>query len=216
MSLSRAERRARRTPAGTARPAFGLDDLEYQQRAPEKGLITKQEARAVSLAKLALAADAVVWDIGAGPGRSASKRRDWRRLGHVWAIEKNAADAANARANAALSRRQLHPGRGQGAGRPRHLARPRRRLHRRLGRRTRRADPPDPGPPEAGGRLVMNFVTLENLATATSAVLANAAPPGTSCSSRPAAASRFSTCTGWRRRTRCGSSPPPTKTDDRR
>ena len=50
------------------RPAFGLDDGEYQQRFPEKGLITKQEARALSLAKLRLAPDAVVWDIGAGSG----------------------------------------------------------------------------------------------------------------------------------------------------
>ena len=33
-------------------PVFGLEDLEYFQRTPEKGLITKQEARALSLACL--------------------------------------------------------------------------------------------------------------------------------------------------------------------
>ncbi|MCH2222837.1 MAG: precorrin-6y C5,15-methyltransferase (decarboxylating) subunit CbiE, partial [Dechloromonas sp.] len=42
-----------RTP-DAAQPGFGLEDLEYIQRSPEKGLITKQEARALSLAKLRL------------------------------------------------------------------------------------------------------------------------------------------------------------------
>ena len=39
---------------------FGLDDLDYIQRSPEKGLITKQEARALSLAKLRFKADSIV------------------------------------------------------------------------------------------------------------------------------------------------------------
>jgi precorrin-6Y C5,15-methyltransferase (decarboxylating) len=65
-----------------------------------KGLITKQEARACRWPSLRLAADAVVWDIGAGSGSVGLEAARLAPLGHVWAIEKNTADAANARANA--------------------------------------------------------------------------------------------------------------------
>ena len=77
-------------------PCFGFEDREYLQRTPEKGLITKQEARALSLAKLRLAPDAVVWDIGAGSGSVGLECARLAPLGHVFAIEKNAEDAANA------------------------------------------------------------------------------------------------------------------------
>jgi precorrin-6Y C5,15-methyltransferase (decarboxylating) len=132
-------------------PVFGLEDLEYIQRSPEKGLITKQEARALSLAKLRLKPDAIVWDIGAGSGSVGLECRPPGPHGHVWAIEKNEGDAANARANAApFPHRQLHAVRRQGAGPTRHLARPGRRFHRRFGRRTGRIDPLDPRPSETG------------------------------------------------------------------
>lgn len=149
-------------------PAFGFDDLEYLQRTPEKGLITKQEARALSLAKLRLAPDAVVWDIGAGSGSVGLEAARLAPHGHVWAIEKNEGDAANARANAArfrVSNYTLSEGKAP----------------------VRLDTWPDPdavfvggsggelaalirlilGRLKPDGRLVMNFVTLENLATAT-------------------------------------------------
>lgn len=156
----------------TARPAnlptFGLEDLEYIQRSPEKGLITKQEARALSLAKLRIAQDAIVWDIGAGSGSVGLECARLAPLGHVWAIEKNEGDAANARANAErfrIGNYTLCEGKAP----------------------TRLDTWPDPdavfiggsggelaelitlilGRLKPGGRLVMNFVTLENLATAT-------------------------------------------------
>ncbi len=154
-------------------PSFGLDDLEYIQRSPEKGLITKQEARALSLAKLRIRPDATVWDIGAGSGSVGLEAARLAPHGHVWAIEKNDGDAANARANAAhfrISNYSLFDGKA-----PQHLDRW-----------------PDPdavfiggsggelaalielilGRLKPGGRLVMNFVTLENLATATTALQA--------------------------------------------
>lgn len=149
-------------------PAFGLDDGEYVQRSPEKGLITKQEARALSLAKLRLAADAVVWDIGAGSGSVGLEAARLAPLGHVWAIEKNAGDAANARANAArfcATNYTLCEGKAPAlldawpdpnavfvGGSGGELAALIRLILGRL---------------KPGGRLVMNFVTLENLATAT-------------------------------------------------
>ena len=149
-------------------PIFGLDDLDYIQRSPEKGLITKQEARALSLAKLRLKADSIVWDIGAGSGSVGLECARVAAHGHVWAIEKNEGDAANARANAAKFRvgnYTLCEGKapalldtwpdpdavfiGGSGGELGELI----RLI--LGRL------------KPGGRLVMNFVTLENLATAT-------------------------------------------------
>lgn len=156
-----------------AAPVFGRDDLDYLQRSPEKGLITKQEARALSLAKLRLKADSVVWDIGAGSGSVGLEAAGLAPLGHVWAIEKNAADAANARANAErfrIGNYTLGEGKapalldtwpdpdavfiGGSGGELDELIR---LILARL---------------KAGGRLVMNFVTLENLATATSALKA--------------------------------------------
>ena len=154
-------------------PAFGLEDTEYLQRTPEKGLITKQEARALSLAKLRLTADAIVWDVGAGSGSVGLEAARLAPLGHVWAIEKNTGDAANARANAArfgISNYTLSEGKA-----PAHLD-----------------QWPDPdavfvggsggelaalirlilGRLKPDGRLVMNFVTLENLATATNELAA--------------------------------------------
>lgn len=158
-------------PADSGGPAFGREDLEYRQRSPEKGLITKQEARALSLAKLRIQPAAVVWDIGAGAGSVGLEAARLAPFGHVWAIEKNAADAANARANAALWRignYTLVEGRAPAGldtwpdpdavfigGSGGELAALIERVLTRL---------------KAGGRLVMNFVTLENLATATAAL----------------------------------------------
>ncbi len=155
----------------TAEPAFGREDLEYLQRTPEKGLLTKLEARAVSLAKLRLKSDAIVWDIGAGAGSVGLECARLAPHGHVWAIEKNADDAANARANAArfrIGNYTLHEGRAPAGlaawpnpdavfigGSGGELAALIRLVLSRL---------------NAGGRLVMNFITLENLATATGAL----------------------------------------------
>lgn len=152
-------------------PRFGFEDVEYLQRTPRcdksGGLITKQEARVLSLAKLRLRPDAIVWDIGAGSGSVGLEAARLAPLGHVWAIEKNAADVAIARANATKFRvgnYTLVEGKapahldawpdpdavfiGGSAGELDKLIR---KVYARL---------------KHGGRLVMNFVALENLATA--------------------------------------------------
>ena len=155
---------------------FGLADAAYAQRQPDKGLITKQEVRAVSLARLQLRADSRVWDLGAGSGSVGLEAARLCPQGHVWAIEKNADDVAIAARNRAamgLSNHTLVHGKA-----PEHLDRW-----------------PDPdavfiggsggelaaliglclGRLRPGGWLVMNFVTLENLATATQALQAQGA-----------------------------------------
>ncbi len=153
------------------RATFGFEDADFVQRAPEKGLITKQEARALSLAKLRLRPDSRVWDIGAGSGSVGLEAARLARNGHVWAIEKNAGDAANARENAQrlkASNYTLLEGKAPAGldtwpdpdavfigGSGGELAELIRLVLARL---------------TPGGRLVMNFVTLENLATATAAL----------------------------------------------
>ncbi len=72
---------------------FGLPDERFKQRKPDKGLITKREVRAVSLARLALQPDSIAWDIGAGSGSVGLEAARMCPLGHVYAIEKNTDDA---------------------------------------------------------------------------------------------------------------------------
>lgn len=83
---------------------FGLADESFLQRKPEKGLITKREVRAVSLARLQLRADSIVWDIGAGSGAVGLEAARLCPDGHVYAVEKNTEDAAIAGQN----RERLH------------------------------------------------------------------------------------------------------------
>ena len=117
--------------------------------------------------QLALRSDSRLWDIGAGSGSVGLEASRIAHDGHVWAMEKNAGDAANARANARrlrASNYSLFEGRapagldewpdpdavfigGSGGELAELIALVLLRL-------------------KPGGLLVMNFVTLENLATA--------------------------------------------------
>lgn len=155
---------------------MGLPDSAYHQRQPDKGLITKQEVRAVSLARMQLRADSRVWDIGAGSGSVGLEAARLCPQGHVWAIEKNEADFAIAGQNArafGVSNHMLVHGKapegldawpdpdavfigGSGGELQELIALCLRRLR-------------------TGGWLVMNFVTLENLASATQALQAQGA-----------------------------------------
>ena len=56
-------------PEAKPSPVFGLiAEEDYARRMPKKGLITKKEVRALSLAALNLTPTSVVWDVGAGSG----------------------------------------------------------------------------------------------------------------------------------------------------
>ncbi|MEJ7136974.1 precorrin-6y C5,15-methyltransferase (decarboxylating) subunit CbiE [Amphibiibacter pelophylacis] len=165
-----------RTRARPAEVLLGLPDSHFEQRQPDKGLITKREVRAVSLARLQLRADSVVWDIGAGSGAVGLEAARLCPRGHVYAIEKNAADAAIAGRNAramGVSHYTLVHGRapegldawadpdavfvgGSGGELPELIRLALQRLR-------------------PGGWLVMNFVTLENLSAALEALKAHGA-----------------------------------------
>jgi precorrin-6B C5,15-methyltransferase / cobalt-precorrin-6B C5,C15-methyltransferase len=169
-------------------PLLGLYDGEYLPRPPGGegaevvgGLITKRDVRAISLARLGLRAGSVVWDIGAGSGSVGLEAARLARSGHVWAMEKDGARAGQARANArrfGITNYTLQEGRapagleswpdpdavfigGSGGELPELIW-------------------PCLGRLRPGGRLVMNFATLENLAVAT-ATLKNAGADWEAC-----------------------------------
>lgn len=74
------------------RSTIGINDEDFLQRFPEKGLITKQEVRLLSLAKMAITKHSIVWDIGAGSGALGITAAMFALYGHTFAIEKNLAD----------------------------------------------------------------------------------------------------------------------------
>lgn len=79
--------------------SLGIEDDEFVQRKPDKGLITKREIRTLSIAALQLKKDSIVWDIGTCTGSIAIEAARIAFLGEVYAIEKNEADLENCREN---------------------------------------------------------------------------------------------------------------------
>jgi precorrin-6Y C5,15-methyltransferase (decarboxylating) len=78
-----------REPAGWRPPpaiSFLHEDA-FAKRVPKKGLITKREVRLLSLAALGLRPDSVVWDVGAGSGSVAIEAALLAPEGRVYAIE---------------------------------------------------------------------------------------------------------------------------------
>jgi len=67
-------------------PLLGIDDDQFHT---SKKLITKQEVRAVTLAKLQLQDDLTLWDIGAGSGSVSIEASNLVPRGKIFALEKN-------------------------------------------------------------------------------------------------------------------------------
>ncbi len=101
-------RRIQKTPSplageggdgGRIRLNLGLPEESFAHRKPKLGLITKSEIRILSLAKMRLFPEAVVWDIGAGSGSVSIESARIATRGKVYAIEKNEEDIENVREN---------------------------------------------------------------------------------------------------------------------
>lgn len=78
--------------------AWGLPEAEFDHAA---GMITKAEVRAVALGKLALPANGVLWDVGAGSGSVGIECARLRPALEVFAVERDPAQAQRIRVNAA-------------------------------------------------------------------------------------------------------------------
>ena len=69
---------------------LGLPDDAFAQKRPHRGLITKAEVRAVSLYKLGLRRNSIVWDVGAGSGSVGLEAALIASEGMVYAVERDA------------------------------------------------------------------------------------------------------------------------------
>ncbi|ARK29998.1 bifunctional cobalt-precorrin-7 (C(5))-methyltransferase/cobalt-precorrin-6B (C(15))-methyltransferase [Halalkalibacter krulwichiae] len=78
---------------------MGIEDHEFHQRKPEKGLLTKKEIRTLSLMALNLKENSTVWDIGTCTGSVAIEASLIAKEGSVFAIEKNEQDLNNCMLN---------------------------------------------------------------------------------------------------------------------
>jgi precorrin-6Y C5,15-methyltransferase (decarboxylating) len=68
-------------------PVSFLHEDEFAKRMPKKGLITKREARLLSIAQLKVRPSSVVWDVGAGSGSVAIEAALSAYDGRVYAVE---------------------------------------------------------------------------------------------------------------------------------
>ncbi len=75
--------------------SLGIDDEEFSQRKPDKGLITKKEIRVLSLQAMQLQQDSIVWDVGTCTGSMAIEAGKLAPEGQIFAVEKNAPDLEN-------------------------------------------------------------------------------------------------------------------------
>ncbi|WP_100397924.1 precorrin-6y C5,15-methyltransferase (decarboxylating) subunit CbiE [Bacillus sp. FJAT-44742] len=147
---------------------LGIPDDEFSQRKPDKGLITKKEVRILSITALELHEHSIVWDIGTCTASVAIESARIAKYGMVYGIEKNEADLNNARENTKKFRTDIHLQHGKapegidewpdpdaifigGSGGD---------MEALLGMCCQRL--------KAGGTIVLNAVTIENLGNATS------------------------------------------------
>jgi precorrin-6Y C5,15-methyltransferase (decarboxylating) len=80
--------------------SWGRHEDDFARR---PGMITKAEVRAIALSKLALAHQGVLWDVGAGSGSVAVEAATLAPGLRAYAVEREAADAANIAVNAAAA-----------------------------------------------------------------------------------------------------------------
>lgn len=80
-----------------AQQLLGIPDEKFNRW--REGLITKLEVRAVSLAKMGLTRDSIVWDIGAGSGAVAIEASLLAERGTIFAIEQSARAVATIKEN---------------------------------------------------------------------------------------------------------------------
>ncbi|MEO5351692.1 MAG: precorrin-6y C5,15-methyltransferase (decarboxylating) subunit CbiE [Magnetococcus sp. XQGC-1] len=156
-----------RQEAAAPAPLLGLADACFLPEGASSGLITRREIRVIVLANLALSPDSIVWDIGAGSGSVGLEAARLVPSGWVYAVEKDPLRCRRiqeSRARLQIGNYQLLEGRaptgldgwpdpdalfigGSDGLLPELITLATRRL-------------------QAGGRLVITLVTLDNLSLA--------------------------------------------------
>lgn len=148
------------------RSTIGIPDEAFHQRKPDKGLITKKEIRVLCLQELQLQEDSIVWDIGTCTGSVAIEAAKIAREGAVYAIEKNEIDLENCLLNQAKHRTDFTAVLGKAPERLDEFPNPNAIFIGGNGGNMERLLRICIERLQTGGRLVMNIVTIENLAEA--------------------------------------------------
>ena len=94
------------------KPVLGLVDSQFER---QRGMITKQDVRAIILSRLALQPDDIMWDIGAGSGSVGLEAARLIPQGQLFAIEKDEEAAKNIAQNRekfGVHNYHLHVGKG--------------------------------------------------------------------------------------------------------
>lgn len=92
----RDRRKTRNPKPETRKHHFGIPDSGFSH---PRGMITKEEVRVISLSKLRLGEDSILWDIGAGCGSLSIEAAHIARGGRVFAIEKEKSRIAHIKRN---------------------------------------------------------------------------------------------------------------------
>lgn len=148
---------------------LGIDDAEFAQRKPDKGLITKKEVRILSLAALNLKRESIVWDIGTCTGSVAIEAARICRDGAVYAVEKNEGDLANFQENIRKFRTDITGVHGKAPEGLDQFPDPDAVFIGGSGGELRQLLSICCGRLRPGGTIVLNAATIENLAAATKA-----------------------------------------------
>jgi precorrin-6B C5,15-methyltransferase / cobalt-precorrin-6B C5,C15-methyltransferase len=146
---------------------WGIPDVDLAHTGSKGGLITKLEVRAVSLAKLALTEASIVWDVGAGSGAVSLDAARLAHAGRVYAVERETEACAiieqNRRRHRALNVVVVCGTAPEGLV---DLPQPDAVFIGGSGGNLQSILETACGRLKPGGRLVLNLVTLENLALA--------------------------------------------------
>jgi len=164
-----------RPAAMVGRRLFGNPDEAFLQSKPKRGLLTPAEVRAIALARLDIGPTSTVWDVGAGSGSVAIEAAQIASSGAVYAIEMDPEDYALIASNAErFGVRNLTPVLGKAPEAWQGLPAPDAVFVGGTGRQVRRIVELAFEPLRAGGRLVANVGSIDNLAAVREVLLSKA------------------------------------------
>jgi precorrin-6Y C5,15-methyltransferase (decarboxylating) len=154
---------------------FGNPDEEFLQSQPKRGLLTPSEVRAIALATMDIGPTSTVWDVGAGSGSIAIEAAQIASGGRVYAIEMDPEDYSLIASNAErFGVRNLTPILGKAPEAWAGLAAPDAVFVGGTGRQVRHIVELAFDQLRAGGRLVANVGSIENIAAVRDVLTAKA------------------------------------------